>query len=71
MQSQNDQILSYLKKGMSLTPLEALQFYGTMRLAARVYELKSKGWPIECERVQMGEVIVGRYSLPVNKDLWP
>jgi len=72
METQNEAILSYLKKGMSLTPMDALNFYGTFRLAARVYELKQDGWPIECERLDVGDNRrVGHYSLVNNKDLWP
>ena len=39
-------ILRHLKSGRSLTPLEALRLYGTLRLGARVYELRQAGYRI-------------------------
>lgn len=64
MHKQNAQILSHLKRGKEITPMEALNEYGCFRLAARVFELRDSGWPIECERrsTENGKV-VGVYSL--------
>ena len=39
-QTQNLQILSYLKKGKPITPLEALEKFGCWRLSARIYDLR-------------------------------
>lgn len=44
-----DQIKDHLISGKSLTQLEALGLYGAFRLAARVHELKKKGWNIKTE----------------------
>ena len=44
-------IRAYLKKGRTLTPLEALNRYGCFRLSARIHELKREGLPIECTLV--------------------
>lgn len=41
--SQSKEILRHLRVHGSITPLEALQEYGCMRLAARVMELKAMG----------------------------
>ena len=38
--SQNAQILSALKNGERLTPLDALNRFGCFRLGARVYDLR-------------------------------
>jgi len=46
MKTQNDAILHYLKCGRKLTPLAALRLFGTMRLAARVWELRRDGHQI-------------------------
>ena len=46
--SQSNQILAHLKKGKTITPLEALRLYGTMRLAARINDLRNKGHNIAC-----------------------
>lgn len=41
--SQCDQILSYLKDGHSITPIDALNLFGCFRLAARISDLKKRG----------------------------
>jgi len=41
--SQHSAILSHLKSGRTITPLDALRLYGCMRLAARVHDLKARG----------------------------
>jgi len=43
--SQSSEILAYLKGGNTITPLEALNKFGCLRLAARISDLK-KGHPI-------------------------
>ena len=64
MKTQNAQILSHLKSGKQITPIEALREYGCFRLAARVFELREIGWPIECERRSMESgKMIGVYSL--------
>lgn len=37
---------THFASGRSLTQLEAIGLYGAYRLAARVHELKNKGWDI-------------------------
>ena len=44
--SQTAAILTALKKGRSLTPLDALGEHGSFRLGARIHELRAEGWPI-------------------------
>jgi hypothetical protein len=41
--SQADRILEHLQKGLPLTPVDALRWYGCFRLAARIAELKKAG----------------------------
>jgi len=41
--SQNQAILEYLKSGHTLTGLDALRLFGTMKLASRISELKDEG----------------------------
>ena len=70
--SQNQEILSYLKTGATLTPLEALKMFGSLRLAGRIYDLKEDGWPIVCDRLDVGDgKLVGHYYLVNDKDQWP
>ena len=51
-QSQNQLILNYLKRGNSITPIEALEKYGCFRLSARIYDLKLQGHDILKQNVQ-------------------
>ena len=47
--SQAEAILSDLRKGAKITPLDALENYGCFRLGARIFDLKRKGHPIKTE----------------------
>lgn len=38
--SQNSQILAWLKRGKTITPLEALHRFGSLRLGARIFDLR-------------------------------
>ena len=72
MKSQNAQILYYLKQGRTITPLEALHMFGCFRLAGRIFELRDDGWPIHCDRREVGgRRRVGLYSLDMDKTKWP
>jgi hypothetical protein len=51
--SQTQQVLDWLDSGMSLTPLEALQRFGTLRLAALIHTLRDEGHQIVTERVEL------------------
>lgn len=44
--SQNQQILSHLESGKSITPLFALNKFGVFRLGARIWDLRRAGHPI-------------------------
>lgn len=50
MQTQNDMILSHLRHFGSITPREALDLYGCMRLGARIWDLKHQGFDIRTAR---------------------
>ena len=45
--TQLDHLRAHLKSGRSLSSLEALGLYGMFRLAARIKELRNKGWQID------------------------
>jgi hypothetical protein len=68
--SQQTQVLNHLKKE-PLTPLVALRKYGTLRLAALVFNLKDEGHNIVTDRVNVGTKnkpkYVAQYSLIKNK----
>lgn len=61
--SQAAQISSYLKKGHSLTAIDALEKFGCFRLAARVKELREQGLKIHSICVTRGEKRFSRYFL--------
>lgn len=57
-------ILAYLREGNSLTPMDALEWFGCFRLAARVSDLRKQGHNITSEIVDVGEgKRVARYHL--------
>jgi len=68
--SQQTQVLNHLKKE-PLTPLVALRKYGTLRLAALVFNLKDEGHNIVTDRVNVGTKnkpkFVAQYTLIKNK----
>lgn len=41
--TQCNRILAHLKKGLTITSLEALQMFGCMRLASRISDLRKRG----------------------------
>lgn len=62
--TQTKAIHQALKRGEKLTPLEALKKYGTLRLGARIWDLKQAGVRIKRELVEVGDgKRVARYSL--------
>lgn len=62
--SQEGMILEYMKQGYSLTGLQALRLFGTLRLGARIWTLKREGWDIRDEWVEVGnQKRVKRYFL--------
>lgn len=47
MTTQKERILEYLKTHDGITPLQALDLFGCMRLGARIADLKAEGHKIE------------------------
>ena len=62
-QSQTDRILAHMKKGGGITPLQALRLYGSLRLGARIWDLKRAGYRIEKTMVRRGNKHFARYEL--------
>lgn len=46
-ESQNKMLKTILDQGTHITPIDALNMIGSMRLAARVYDLKQSGYPVD------------------------
>ena len=56
--SQNERILEYIKDFGSITQIDALRDLGVMRLASRISDLRSLGYPI----ISTTEVVKNRYG---------
>lgn len=63
MKSQEQKILSWLKQGRRLTPIQALNKFGCFRLSARIKNLRNEGHNIITEVVQNGRTRFARYRL--------
>lgn len=66
--SQKDLILAHIEKYGSITPLEAQQYYGCMRLGARIWDLRHDGYDIVSEIVEVptkngGKARVAQYRM--------
>lgn len=65
--TQTQQVLAYIRRFGSITPLEALRKLGCFRLGARCYELKQEGVPITKTMVRVrggnGYTYVAKYFL--------
>ena len=46
-ESQNKMLKTILDQGTHISPLDALNMIGSMRLAARVFDLKQSGYPVD------------------------
>ena len=60
--SQEKEILGHLKK-KPLRPMEALRRYGCLRLAARVHDLRSKGYRIKMRWIQTSDKRFAEYYI--------
>lgn len=47
--SQTQRILDYMLQGHAITPLDALRLFNSMRLGARIAEIKAKGYLVYSE----------------------
>lgn len=62
--SQKAMIRAHLLDGKSITPLEALNNFGILRLSAIIFRLREEGLPIEMERLQVSpKKRVARYFI--------
>lgn len=61
--TQVESIRAHLESGRELTPLDALNLYGCMRLAARIDELRHAGLDVETLTERRGRKAFARYRL--------
>lgn len=62
MKSQTQMIKSHLNRGWKLTPLQALDKYGCLRLAARIAELRNSGMSIKTRKVSRNGKTFAEYQ---------
>ena len=60
--SQLNQIRARLDKGHAITPMDALAMFGCFRLSARIYDLRSEGYPVEVTIINVGDKKVAKYT---------
>jgi hypothetical protein len=65
--SQSKQILEALKHGDRLTPIDALNRFGCMRLASRISDLKREGNTIYTRTVKDGDKAYAEYYMEVEQ----
>lgn len=66
MNSQCEDILRHLQSGQPITPLEALERFGCMRLGGRIYDLKKSGHKIRTDLVEKNGKRFASYTLEVK-----
>jgi len=64
--SQNDRILEALKAGAKITPMDALQRFGCLRLSARIKDLRVRGYRIVNEWRSENGKRFAEYKLEAN-----
>lgn len=63
--TQKSIVRQHLLDGNSITPLEALNLCGSLRLSAIVFKLREDGLPVVTENIQVSpRKRVAQYSLP-------
>lgn len=63
MHTQTQRIRRHLLRHNSITPLQALNRYGCLRLAARIWELKKAGFSVVKHMVRRGEKSFAKYVM--------
>ncbi len=68
-ESQNKRIAAHLKAGGSISPLRALEMFGTLRLSARCFDLQRPPYNlnIKSELIHEGRYKFARYTLNRKK----
>lgn len=65
--SQKSQIKAWLIAGHSITQLEALKMFGSLRLSAIIFDLRDEGLPIITEKFQVSpKKRVAKYYIDKN-----
>ena len=68
IETQRKLILEHMERYDDITPLEALEMYGCLRLSARIWELRKKGYIIETDAVRRNGKCYAKYILKGHKN---
>lgn len=63
-------ILDYMRKGNSITSIQALEMFGCFRLASRISEIKKQGVGIKTSMIHNGDKHYASYRIMDNNDLF-
>jgi|TARA_Y100000004_G_C8669869_1_gene308807 hypothetical protein len=67
MESQNKQLKEILNRGSHISQLDALRWINSMRLAARIYDIKQEGFPVDSyKRKENDKYITYYYKVTEN-----
>jgi len=64
--TKKDKVLTLLKEGRRLTPMEALREAGSFRLSAVIHDLKDEGYPIKKRLIAVN----GRFGVSRVAEYW-
>jgi hypothetical protein len=67
--SQKNNILAHLKRGATITPLDALEQYGCFRLAAVIHSLRADGHKIKTKKITRRGKTFASYNLETDGSL--
>lgn len=67
-ETQRQRVLAHLMSGKSITPIEALDLYGSFRLSSIIFDLRDQGYDIRTEMITVRKgTRVARYTLAPKK----
>ena len=64
--TQEARIFDYLIEGNTLTPLEALEKFGCLRLGARIFDLRKKGFNVQMRLVRNDNQNFAQHFIPMG-----
>lgn len=67
--SQTEDILKHMRSGKKINPLQALNEYGSLCLAQRIYDIQTKGMLEPNERLKSQFITVGKAKKEVKEYL--
>lgn len=68
MKTQQENILEHLKISGPITPLEALNLYGSFRLSAIIFNLRAEGHDIETKMIERNGKHFALYALKTKPE---